>query len=348
MTRRAPTIALLPSLLGVVAACAPELTEAQIHDLRAFRMVDQTEAMLDGHPPIGAEPEREQLGAALFFDCGLSAPLPAESPLGAEGEVERLSCASCHDPDHGGASDEPVQFGVAGPTTRNAPTILNSGWRESFGWFAGYTEMWLQIQVPLFKGPHGLTPETLTHHLRTRWPVQYEAAWGPDWAEPPLVADRSARALESYVRTLETGPSRFDLWLDQPNRHPLTPTELHGAILFVDKAGCDTCHSGPLLSDGACHSLGLDAPLDDEDCQYHTPGLRNVSLTAPYFHDGSAADLHAVIDLYDDGGGYHGSELLDRRIRPLGLTNVERHALVAFLHALEGERPPGFEASPCD
>lgn len=72
----------------------------------------------------------------------------------------------------------------------------------------------------------------------------------------------------------------------------------------------------------------------DDRWKYKTPGLRNVALTAPYMHDGSLATLRDVVDYYDQGGVPN--ELLDPRIRPLGLSQSEKQDLVAFLESLTG------------
>lgn len=69
--------------------------------------------------------------------------------------------------------------------------------------------------------------------------------------------------------------------------------------------------------------------------KYKTPGLRNVALTAPYMHDGSLLTLRAVVDFYNAGG--IANELLDPRIRPLGLDQDEVAQLVAFLQSLTGD-----------
>ena len=77
---------------------------------------------------------------------------------------------------------------------------------------------------------------------------------------------------------------------------------------------------------------------DPEDRgQFKTPSLRNVALTWPYFHDGSAATLEAVIDFYDRGG--LPNEDQDPRISPLVLTPPEKRDLKAFLEALTGTLP---------
>ena len=70
---------------------------------------------------------------------------------------------------------------------------------------------------------------------------------------------------------------------------------------------------------------------------FKTPSLRNVPLTWPYFHDGSARTLDDAIEFYDDGGGPNPN--LDPRVQPLHLTESERHDLRAFLEALTGTLP---------
>ena len=72
----------------------------------------------------------------------------------------------------------------------------------------------------------------------------------------------------------------------------------------------------------------------DDRWKYKTPGLRNVALTAPYMHDGSIATLREVVEFYDQGGVPN--ELLDPRIRPLGLSDGDKQDLVAFLESLTG------------
>ena len=90
--------------------------------------------------------------------------------------------------------------------------------------------------------------------------------------------------------------------------------------------------SGDMPNDVGRYEVTLD-PADR--WKYRTPSLRNVALTAPYMHDGSLATLAEVIDYYDRGGSPH--ELLDQRIRPLGLGPDEKQELAAFLESLTGD-----------
>ena len=133
--------------------------------------------------------------------------------------------------------------------------------------------------------------------------------------------------------------------------------------LFNGKAGCAACHTPPLFIDNRFHALGVPqaGPLvadpgrfaitgDEQDRgAFRTPTLRNVTLTAPYMHDGVFATLDEVIAFYDAGGGpvpgRSGPE-----IGPLHLSEAERNALVAYLGSLTDEttdtRVPTVPAGP--
>ena len=76
------------------------------------------------------------------------------------------------------------------------------------------------------------------------------------------------------------------------------------------------------------------------DGAFKTPSLRNVELTAPYFHNGGQATLEQVVAFYNRGGDFprENRENLDADIVPLGLTEPERATLVAFMRALTDER----------
>ena len=123
-----------------------------------------------------------------------------------------------------------------------------------------------------------------------------------------------------------------------------------GMKIFAGKGHCTPCHSGPAFSDQSFHNLGvgMDKPNPDLGREAHTknakdrgkfktPGLRNVALTNPYLHDGSAKTLMEVVQLYDRGGEANAD--LDPLMFPLHLTGQEKAELVAFLEALTGPLP---------
>jgi cytochrome c peroxidase len=141
-----------------------------------------------------------------------------------------------------------------------------------------------------------------------------------------------AKALAAFERTLVSFDSPYDAWIGG-SRTALSPAAIAGAALFG--RACSSCHSGPLLSDGRFHAI-LPASSADPGLgeitmraadigRFRTPSLRNVALTAPYFHDGSAPTLEAAIATM---ARYQ----LGRR---LDLEQIEQ--IAAFLRALTGE-----------
>jgi cytochrome c peroxidase len=123
--------------------------------------------------------------------------------------------------------------------------------------------------------------------------------------------------------------------------------------LFLGRANCWECHSGPTLSDERFHNTGIAfrrrPPLDvgrfvvskntADLGAFKTPTLREVARTAPYMHDGSIATLADVIDHYDRGGS--ANPTLDPLVKPLRLTVNDKRALVAFLRTLNGQVSEG-------
>ncbi|MEM6671430.1 MAG: cytochrome c peroxidase [Planctomycetota bacterium] len=187
----------------------------------------------------------------------------------------------------------------------------------------------------------GNVPAALEAWIAGRgYPALYDEAFG----SPGVTTIRTAQALATFQRTLVThGHLPFDDFLDG-DTSALTPLEHEGYDLFVGAARCVECHPGAILTDHAYHNIGLDDVYDDEgrrrvthlwedQGRFRTPTLRNVALTAPYFHDGSAITLRDVVEFFDVGGHYPVPNV-DPLMQPLGLTEHEKDALVAFL-----ERP---------
>ncbi len=126
-----------------------------------------------------------------------------------------------------------------------------------------------------------------------------------------------ARSIAAFeMRLWELTDTAFDAYLGAEHRVPeddaLSDDQLKGAELFFGDAGCDRCHSGPLLSDFGYHNIGVPPfgpgkrdGIDEgrflvtgdpaDRFAFRTPPLRNVELTAPYMHDGTAATLEEAI-----------------------------------------------------
>ncbi|GJM23003.1 MAG: hypothetical protein DHS20C15_29180 [Planctomycetota bacterium] len=169
-------------------------------------------------------------------------------------------------------------------------------------------------------------------------------------------ATNIAMAIATYERTLLSVGTPFDNFL-QGIPGSLTPLQNQGRQVFVGQGRCVACHGGPLMSDNQFHALGVRPPNEDlgrgaitglpvDNGRFRTPGLRNVQLRAPYFHNGSMPTLADVVDFYDRGGDFPQNQ--DPLINPLGLTQQQKDALVAFLEtALDDPRVPA-ELPPFD
>ncbi len=169
--------------------------------------------------------------------------------------------------------------------------------------------------------------------------------------------DTYGRSVAAYERELVTRNSAFDRYARGENG-ALTQEQKLGLELFFTKAGCASCHGGPMFSDFRFHVLGVPQegggkaviPGDDTGREEHTssaadryafrtPTLRNAELTAPYMHDGVFTTLEEVVRFYDQGvRPRHPAvpdALVDPLVRdPLLLTDDEVQAVVEFLKAL--------------
>ena len=160
--------------------------------------------------------------------------------------------------------------------------------------------------------------------------------------------------LEDLKALQEDDPELFAQYTQlkkEADEHPLSESARRGGELFFsDKTSCTACHVGANFTDEKYHNIGvgMDAKEPDlgrymitkdekEKGAFKTPTVRNVSLTAPYMHDGSQKTLEEVVEFYDKGG--HPNQWLDEKIKPLKLTAEEKADLVAFMKALTGPLP---------
>lgn len=149
------------------------------------------------------------------------------------------------------------------------------------------------------------------------------------------------KALAAYEASLVSPPTRFDRWVEGDDA-ALDATEKDGFAIFVGKGGCVSCHGGWRFTDDQFHDIGL---LTDDPgragiatgnggiAAFKTPGLRLVSKTGPYMHDGSKATLADVVQHYAGGLTVRPS-LAPNVVRDLRLDARERAVLIAFLRTL--------------
>lgn len=294
------------------------------------------------------------LAAVLAIPLGLDLyiPVPEENPiteekiaLGRRLFVDRrlsrdgsVSCSSCHDPHRAFSDSRPVSIGVFGRVgRRNAAALINRGYGRSFFWDGRASTLEEQVLQPI------------------QDPKEMDMALFEVSARVGLPPDAISRGLASYVRSILSGNSRFDRFVNG-DRQALSSDQWAGLQVFRGKGNCTACHIGPNFTDERFHNTGVawrDGRLHDEGRSgvtgraedrgaFKTPTLREIARTAPYMHDGSLVTLDEVIDYYNRGGNRGPG--LDPELRPLRLTREERQALATFLRSLNSTpSQPTFE-----
>ena len=289
--------------------------------------------------------------AALFSPIPENAPVPEDNPMTEEkidlghklffepllSRSRVISCNTCHVVGAAGIDHREVAMGEMGRTgPRNTPTVYNSAFLAA-QFLDGRAETLEEQAVGPIQAhvEMDLTPEEAMARLdKTGYRPLFEQAF-PEESDP-FTFDNLAKAIAAFERTLLTHGSRFDEYLEG-NRDALTAKELLGLELFQTN-GCAGCHNGVMLG-GMTFSKFTHAEnkAGDDKGRYEVTGresdqyvfrvapLRNVALTYPYFHDGSAATLEEAVSIM-------GRSQLGRRFN-----QEEVDQLVAFLETLTGE-----------
>jgi cytochrome c peroxidase len=286
--------------LGVVVGGVLFVASAAILSSLAALSSGEPIAPIPGEMVSGLDHAKVDLGRRLFHDPRLSR----------DGE---MSCASCHDLAHGGADLLPRPMGGDGkPLDYNSPTVFNAMANFRLNWRGNFLSFEEQNEAVLLD-PRlmGTTWPELLQRLRDD--VDYQAAFQALYAsapERPHVLD----ALGSFQRSLVTPDARFDRHLrGEPDA--ITPQEERGYQLFKDY-GCTACHQGVNVGGNLFQQFGIfhnpfaeRAKMVEADLGrftltgkprdrhvFRVPSLRNVAVTAPYFHDGSAATLAEAVE----------------------------------------------------
>lgn len=274
--------------------------------------------------------EKVALGERLFIDPRLSSD-------------DTIACIHCHNLSEAGGADFSMKSrGINGELGEvNSPTVFNVAMNSSFFWDGRAATLEEQIDGPIHN----------PKEMGTSWPDVIKKLQ----ADPLMVsrfdeiypdginADNIKDAIAEFERSLITPNSRFDLYL-RGDDSALTADELKGYQLFKDY-GCIACHQGVNVGGNMFQLLGImrdyfkdrggittadlgryNVTGKDEDRHYfRVPPLRNIALTAPYFHDGTAKTLEdaiAVMAKYQLG-----REMADDEIK----------LIAAFLGTLTGE-----------
>ncbi|MFT9096626.1 MAG: cytochrome c peroxidase [Gluconobacter cerinus] len=219
-----------------------------------------------------------ELGHRLFYDADLS-------------QDGSMSCATCHEQRHAFSDGNPTHPGVTDEDgIRNVPPLANVGQFHTLTWINQHvTTLEDQFFIPL-SGHHpvemGMTdmPE-LARRLSANpcYRVLFSKAFPQK--NIPIDARSVAQAVSAFERELISNKSPWDLGLSDAKQ-----SQTNGKKIFFGKGKCSSCHQPPLFTDQEFHALSTfySEPI-------RTPSLRNVEVTAPYLHDGSAPTLRDAI-----------------------------------------------------
>ena len=266
--------------------------------------------------------EKVELGKKLYFD-----PRMSRSGL--------ISCNTCHNLALGGADGVPAAIGhgwTANPHHLNSPTVYNSVFFKAQFWDGRSPHLADQAQGPVQAGPEMAAPPVLIEQRINSIPeyvTEFKKVYGND---VKVNFEKITSTISVFEKTLVT-PSKYDEFLNG-NDKALNKEEQEGLNTFIDK-GCASCHTGIALG-GTMQPFELAAKYKftsvgdfkgDAQGMVKTPTLRNITETAPYFHNGQIWSLTEAIKEM-------GSVQLG-----ITISDEEAQSISVFFKALKGEKP---------
>lgn len=258
-------------------------------------MAPAAAAPLERPDAVDAAAARVELGRRLFYEADLSIN-------------GTMSCATCHEQHRAFADGNATHPGALDdPGRRNVPGLANVGTLTRLTWAdPGQDNLERQIDTPMLgHNPVEMAMDGHTDAIAVRlgrdpcYTAMFRTAFPGENAAPDYA--HAVRAIAAFERTVVSQSAPWDRWR-AGERDALSQEARTGAALFTKD--CAGCHTGNNLTDEAYHRIlpaGADAGLmevtgnEADRGSFRTPSLRNVALTAPYFHDGSAPYLESAI-----------------------------------------------------
>ncbi|MDY0117926.1 MAG: cytochrome-c peroxidase [Sulfurimonadaceae bacterium] len=315
-------IALVTALFGASLFAADLAQTAKDNGLAPIPAKKSELMKLIDNPKNPITDAKVELGKKLYFDPRLS-------------KSGFISCNSCHNLSEGGDDGIPAAVGhgwATNPHHLNSPTVYNAVFFDAQFWDGRDPHLEAQAQGPIQAAPE--MAATQDHVIKTvtsipAYVAEFQKAYGKN---VKITFEKIADTIGIFERTLVT-PSRFDDFLNG-NAKALTKAEQKGLETFIDK-GCVTCHNGIALG-GTMNMLNVTAEYKhmnigdfrgNADGMVKVPTLRNITLTAPYFHNGQIWSLkEAIIEM-------------GRIQLGASITEKEADAIETFLKALDGRIP---------
>ena len=283
-------------------------------------------------PENSATPAKITLGKMLYFDPRLSAS-------------HAISCNSCHNVGLGGVDGESTSLGHRWQHGgRNAPTVLNAVFNIAQFWDGRAADLEKQAGGPMVNPVEMASPQAhVAEQLRAIPGYRAPFASAFPGEKESITLANAQKAIAVFEATLITPNAPFDRFL-KGQANALSARQLDGLALFMDK-GCSSCHNGINIGGGMYAPFGVaEKPGADllppgdmgrfsvthatsDKYVYKVPTLRNIALTAPYFHTGTAWDLRQAVAVM--GTAQLGSQL----------TSAEIDKITDFLNSLTGDQP---------
>ena len=313
---------LLTVAVGATVMASPLAKQAKGVGLVAIP-ADQAAVMkLIDNPKNKLTPEKIELGKKLYFDPRLS-----KSGL--------ISCNFCHNLGEGGDDGVAAAIGhnwTANPHHLNSPTVYNAVFAEKQFWDGRSPDLEDQAKGPTLAPPEmAATKEFISEVVNSmpEYVAEFKKAYGKD-VKIDFISITDTIGL--FERTLVT-PSRFDDYLNGDEK-ALNKAEKAGLKTFIDM-GCTSCHTGIAVG-GGMQGFAITANYKyenvgdfkgDANGLVKTPTLRNVTQTAPYFHNGTVWELQEAI------------KEMGRIQLGLKVSDKDAASIETFLKALEGRKP---------
>lgn len=295
----------------------------------AFKPIPFNAPKLEGNE---ATPEKLALGRMLYFDPRLSAS-------------HAISCASCHSIGLGGVDNESTSIGHRWQRGgRNAPTVFNAQYNVAQFWDGRAKDLFEQAGGPMVNPVEMASPQQhIVEQLKSLPAYSAYFARAFPGGGDPVTLDNVQKAIAVFETTLITPNAPFDKYL-RGNNNALDARQKEGLRLFMNK-GCSACHNGVNVGGGMYAKFGVQSSPGDkllppgdlgrsaitkneaDRYSFKVPTLRNIALTAPYFHTGQVWDLNEAITIM--GKVQLGADL----------TPDETAKIAAFLASLTGDTP---------
>jgi cytochrome c peroxidase len=270
-------------------------------------------------------PELIELGKKLYFETKLSVN-------------NTMSCNTCHDINNmAGVDGKPTSPGALPGKigTRNTPTVFNAGFQFAQFWDGRAPDLKEQAKGPILNPVEMAMPNEKEVVKVISSIPEYQDLFKKAFPNEknPITFDNIAHSIAAFERTL-VSKSRYDQWVTG-DKNALTDEEKIGLKTFIE-VGCITCHTGPLFGGNLYQKMGLVKPYsntkdlgrfdvtkqESDKFMFKVAMLRNVALTAPYFHDGAVKTLEEAVKIMADIN--LGKQLTDDQLK----------SIVAFLKAL--------------